>query len=306
MTSLAETHAVTGAISYTGRYIADELRARGIGVRALVRRPLDQGAGGIDCRTLQFDDPERLTADLEGVAVLYNTYWIRFEREGITFDGAVRNTGILTEAAKRAGLRRIVHISVSNPGLSSPFAYFRGKAAAEAAVHGAGVPASIIRPTLVFGDEDILINNIAWLLRHFHVFAMPGDGAYRVQPVFVADVAALAVKEAMAEGDRTLDAAGPEIVSFDELVRMLRDATRAAAVIARLPPSVTLAMGRLVSVALRDAVITDEELGALVAETLVSANPPTTQTTIGEWLADHGADLGRDYRSELRRHWSRR
>ena len=209
MAASREVHAVTGAFSYTGSYIANRLRESNIEVRALVRRVPASPDHGYDCRPLQFADAGRLSGDLSGVTVLYNTYWIRFERGGMTFDEAVRNTAILARAAKQAGVKRIVHLSVSNPSPTSPFAYFRGKAAAEEAVVASGVPCSIIRPTLVFGDEDILINNIAWILRRLHVFVMPGQGDYRVQPVFVKDVAALAVDEAKSTGNITLDAAGP-------------------------------------------------------------------------------------------------
>lgn len=179
---ISEIHAVTGPFSYTGKYIARRLRQKGIAVRGLARN-IPSEPEDIDCRKLQFSDPYRLAADLHGTKVLYNIYWIRFARGGSSFDGAVRNTSVLSVAAKNAGVQRIVHISVSNPSRESPFAYFRGKTAAEEAIR-CGVPVSIIRPTLTFGREDILVNNISWLLRRFHLFPLPGDGNYRVQPVW--------------------------------------------------------------------------------------------------------------------------
>ena len=302
--SPGQIHAVTGAFSYTGKYIARQLAADGIGVRALVRRFPGDSAHGYDCRALQFGDRDRLAADLDQVDVLYNTYWIRFERGPDTFARAVTNTAILAGAARDAGVRRIVHISVSNPSNDSPFGYFRGKAAAETAVEESGVGHSIIRPTLVFGREDILVNNIAWLLRRFHAFAVPGDGAYQVQPVYVEDVAGLAMAESRINANRTIDAAGPEIFRFDRFVELLGDAVGARAVTVHAPLSVALVAGRALSVALRDDLITREELGALMAGLLVSHAPPTAATAFGDWLRGAGAQLGSTYTSELRRHWA--
>lgn len=299
-----EIQAVTGAFSYTGSYIADRLRRRGVEVRALVRRTPSHTESGFDCRPLQFADSDRLAQDLEGAEVLYNTYWIRFERGGMTFADAVRNTGILARAAARAGVGRIVHLSVSNPSHTSPFAYFRGKAAAEDFVLDAAVPCSIIRPTLVFGNEDILINNMAWILRHLHAFILPGTGSYRVQPVFVGDVAHLALSQSEVSGNRVLDAAGPEILEFRQLLTQLRAATNTKAVIVPTPPPVALALGQFVSVVLRDTLITEEELRALMAETLVSSEPPTATTAFREWAGRNSGNLGRRYQSELRRHWA--
>ncbi len=301
---MVEIQAVTGPFSYTGKYIAAALDRRGVSVRGLVRSvPSDPGP--VDCRPLKFDDPDRLAADLEGATVLYNTYWIRFERGGMTFARAVSNTGALGRAAARAGVARIVHISVSNPSSTSPFAYFRGKAAAEEAIRASGLPVSIIRPTLVYGTEDILINNMTWLLRRFRGFPLPGGGAYRVQPVFVEDVAALAVSEGSSRDDRTIDAAGPDVLTFGRLLRMLAAAAGVRALLVPVPVSLSLLAGRLLSAILGDVLITPEEIGALMAETLVSSSPPACSTRLEDWLAENGGRLGSRYTSELDRHWSR-
>ncbi len=300
---MANVCAVTGPFSYTGKYIARRLIADGVDVRGLVRRPPYGMVADIDCRKLQFTDPDRLAADLEGSTVLYNTYWIRFSHGGETFADAVHNTAILANAAKRAGVGKIVHISVSNPSRDSPFAYFRGKAEAEDAVR-VGVPVSIIRPTLVFGREDILVNNIAWLLRRLHVFPVPGSGAYRVQPVFVDDVAALALEQGSSPTEQVLDAAGPEIFTFKKFCELLARAVRTRALILPAPVWVALTGGRVLSWLLHDALITDEEIGALMAETLVSHQPPTAPTRLSDWLSSPGWSLGRTYTSEYKRHWS--
>src|SRR5208283_3415503 len=146
-----------------------------------------------------------------GAATLYNTYWVRFPRGNITYERAVENTRILVNAAREAGVRRIVHLSITNPSEGSKLGYFRGKAEIETLIAASGIACAILRPTVIFGVEDVLINNIAWLLRHSPVFAIPGSGEYRLQPVYVVDVAEMAVAAGKDTVNKVMDAVGPEI-----------------------------------------------------------------------------------------------
>lgn len=127
-----------------------------------------------------FDRPDELTQILRGTSTLVNTYWVRFPHGGSTFEKAVQNTRTLITAAKDAGVQRIVHVSIANPSMDSPLGYYRGKAELERAVMESGLSFTILRPTVIFGAEDILINNIAWFVRGFPAFAIPGDGLYAV------------------------------------------------------------------------------------------------------------------------------
>jgi NADH dehydrogenase len=172
---------VTGAFSYTGRSITRLLLARGQDVRSLTNHPDRPNPFGQQVKAFPygFDRPDALTRTLEDTATLYNTYWIRFPHGGLTFDQAVANSRTLFRAAKAAGVGKIIHISVTNASSRSPLPYFRGKGQVEEALAKSGVPYAILRPTLIFGPGDILINNIAWLLRRFPVFALPGSGDYR-------------------------------------------------------------------------------------------------------------------------------
>ncbi len=194
---------VTGAFSYSGGVIARRLLDQGCEVVSLSRRAAPAGhplAGAVAVEPLQFGDADALERALRGAEVLFNTYWIRFGRDGASFDGAVENSRVLFAAARRAGVGRIVHLSVTNASAGSPFAYFRGKAAVERVLAETTPEHAVIRPSLVFGGrEEILVNNMAWLLRRLPVYAVPGDGAYRVQPVAVGDVADLALAAALAQ-----------------------------------------------------------------------------------------------------------
>ena len=128
---------------------------------------------------------------------LYNTYWVRFDHGQTSFANAIESSRMLFYAAKRAGVKRIVHVSITNPSIESPLPYFRGKALVEYALAQSGVPYSIVRPTWIFGGErDVLVNNIAWILRRMPVFALPGDGTYPVQPVHVDDLARICIDAA--------------------------------------------------------------------------------------------------------------
>ena len=300
------TDIVTGAFSYTGRFIAERLLAGGRDVRTLSRSPRGAGDPDVPCSPLQFDDAAALADSLRGVETLYNTYWIRFPHAGMTFERAVENTRTLFRAAAGAGVRRIVHVSVSSPSLESPYPYFRGKAAVERDLVALGVPHAIVRPTLVFGPGDILVNNIAWILRRLPVFLVPRGGGYLVQPVAVQDVARICIEAAAAAGSPVVDAAGPDTVTFAELVQAVRDAVGSRARIVRARPALALGLTRPAGLVLRDIVLTRDELRGLEDSLLVSHGPPTGTVRFGDWLAQDGDVVGRSYVSELARNWRRR
>jgi uncharacterized protein YbjT (DUF2867 family) len=297
---------VTGAFSYTGRYIAAELLARGRRVRTLARRPAPPEhplAGKVEAAPLVFD--ESVERSLRGADTLYNTYWVRFERGPVTFARAVENTSRLVEAARRAGVRRVVHVSVANANLASPFPYFRGKAQTEEAVRSSGLSYAIVRPTLVFGGDDVLVSNIAWGLRHVPLFLVPGNGRYAVQPVSVVETAAICVEAGLGDADVTVDAAGPARWTFEQLVGLIRGAVGSRAWVTHAPANVALAAAWLTGLLLDDVLVTRDELGALAAELLVSQEPPRGAERFDAWVEENGDTLGRRYTSELARNFAR-
>jgi uncharacterized protein YbjT (DUF2867 family) len=296
---------VTGAFSYTGRAIAEELLRRGGSVRTLTRRPAPRDPLGvrIESAELQFRDAGRLRDALAGADTLYNTYWIRFEHGASTYGRAIANTRRLLGAAREAGVRRIVHVSVTNARLDSPLPYFRGKAQLERDVADSELEHAIVRPTLVFGPRDILVNNIAWSLRRSPVFPIAGDGRYRVQPVSVEDVATICVDAARGDAAMVVDAAGPELLTFEELVALVAAAVGRNVRLVRAPRRLVLALARLVGALKRDVMLTDEELTGLEASLLTSVRPPLGTASFGSWVAASGESLGRGYVSELARNF---
>ena len=229
---------VTGAFGYTGKYITLRLLAMGKPVKTLTGHPNRPNPFGdqISVAPFDFDRPGDLTRSLEGADVLYNTYWVRFPRGPVTFDKAIENSRTLIEAADSAGVRRIVHISILNASSDSTFPYFRGKGLVDEAVKRSNISYAIMRPAAIFGREDILINNIAWFLRRFPVFAIPASGRYRIQPVFVEDVAEIAVGAASGSENVVIDAVGPETFTFERMVRLIADAIGRRARLVHVPP----------------------------------------------------------------------
>jgi NADH dehydrogenase len=297
------THAVTGAFGYSGRYIATRLLEQGKNVITLTNSPdrSNPFAGKVRAFPLSFDDPAKLAAALAGVEVLYNTYWVRFNHKLFTHAQAVENTLSLFAAAKRAGVRRIVHVSITNADENSPLEYFAGKGRLERALKESGLSYAILRPTVLFGREDILINNIAWALRHFPFFTIFGSGSYRLQPIHVDDLAELAVVAGSGMEDAVINAIGPETFRYRELVSAVGAAIGRTRPLINVPPVFGYAMGKMVGWMMRDRFITREEIRGLMAETLYVTTPPTGRTALTEWMKKNSATLGLNYASELNR-----
>jgi len=300
-----ELDVVTGAFGYTGKYVTRRLLDRGRRVITLTGHPDRPNPFGdhVKAYPFNFDKPEELVRSLQGAATLYNIYWVRFPRGKTTFDLAVENTKTLIRAAEMAGIRRIVHVSITNASIDSPFPYFRGKGLVEKAIINSKLSYAIIRPTVIFGLEDILINNIAWILRSFPVFAVPGFGDYRVQPVFVEDVAEIAVRAARKEENMIIDAVGPEVYTFDELVRLIAEKIHRRRRIIHLRPKLAFFLSKLVGYGVRDVVLTWDEVRGLMANLLVSESPPTGWTSLEEWLDQNSERVGTRYASEMARHY---
>jgi len=302
-----ELHVVTGAFGYSGKYIARRLLQAGKRVRTLTNSPQRRNplAGAVEAHPYNFDSPRELARSLKGAAVLYNTYWVRFNHAEFTYSQAVTNTLTLFDAARRAGVRRLVHVSITNASPASDLPYFRAKGELEAALRATGLPHSILRPTVLFGREDILINNIAWMLRRFPVFGVFGDGRYRLQPMYVDDLAELAVLHGQLEGNSVVDAVGPETFTYRDLVTAIGEAIGRRRPIVGIPPMLGYAVGSLVGAVVGDVVITRDEIAGLMRDLLVTTSPPAGQTRLTDWLRQNADALGRSYSSEMARRRNR-
>ncbi|HVV01670.1 MAG TPA: NmrA family NAD(P)-binding protein [Verrucomicrobiae bacterium] len=299
--------AVTGAFGYSGQYITRRLLQAGHQVFTLTNSPRRQNPFGdaVKAVPFRFDQPSKLKASLNGTEVLINTYWVRFDHRRFTHGEAVANSKALFHAAREAGVRRIIHVSITNPDINSNLPYFRGKAELELALKALGISHCILRPTVLFGKEDVLINNIAWALRHLPVFGLFGKGEYKLQPIFVDDLAAVAVKKAIGRESETLDAIGPETFSYRELVQAIRSALGLKRLIVGIPPALGYAMCRTLGMLLRDVVITREEIRGLMENRLWVNSQPLGSTKLTEWVGANRETLGIRYTSELGRRLDR-
>lgn len=297
--------AVTGAFSYTGKYLAPVLLERGYKLRTLTNHP-DKGSpfiSQIPVIPYRFDDLAALAASLAGCDILINTYWVRFPHGQMTFERAIENTLTLLRAAKSAGVRRFIHVAIANASLDSPLPYYRGKARLEQAVRESGLSFAILRPTVIFGREDILINNIAWFIRRFPVFAVPGDGLYEVQPIFVGDMAQLLANAAESTDNYAIDAVGPESYAFDDLIGTIAGTIGRRVRIVHVPAPLAYVFTKPMGWLLGDEIITWEEYRGLMDNLLVSAGPPTAPTKLSDWLAENRNSVGTQYASEVARHF---
>ena len=296
---------VTGAFSFTGRFIARRLMTQERQIKTLTNHPRRPGTEDITAEVapLQFADRDALVESLRGADVLYNTYWVRFQHGRVRFGQAVANTRTLVGAARDAGVRKVVHISVSNPREDSPLDYYAGKARAEQAVRESGLAWAIVRPTLIFGDGDILINNIAWLLRRLPIFGIPGRGDYRVQPVAGEDVAEIATWAAEQTDNVTIDAAGPDIVYYSEMVESIAIAVGRHPRFVYMSPRTSLRAAKLIGRLVNDVMLNEPELEGLMQELLVSTERPRGTKRLDNWLLTNADTVGMKYASELDRHW---
>jgi NADH dehydrogenase len=296
--------AVTGAYGYSGQYIARRLLAAGHEVLTLTNSPHRANPFGERVKAFRynFSKPSELEKSLSHVDVLINNYWVRFDHPPqFTFARAIASSKVLFEAAKRAGVGRVVHISITNPDRRSALPYFSGKAELEDHLKSTGMSYAILRPALLFGKEDILINNIAWALRYLPVFGIYGDGRYRLQPIYIDDLAAAVLDRISGKADETVDAIGPETFHYRDMVEMIAREVGSRALVVPMPPMIAYQSIRVLGWLVGDVITTPDEVKGLMQERLYVDSPPLAHTKLSDWVREFQGRLGQRYTSEMRR-----
>ncbi len=307
---MKQLDAVTGAYGFSGKYIAGKLLEKGHRVITLTNSFSRENPfqDKVTPYPFHFNQPRELVKALKGVSVLYNTYWVRFNHKSFNHNSAVENTIKLFQAAREAGVKRIVHVSITNPSEESKLEYFHGKAVLERKLKETGISYSILRPAIIFGKEDILINNITWMLRRLPVFPVFGYGSYRVQPIYVEDLAELAVREGSRslEENKIINAIGPETFTFRGLIEKIGDIIGVNKPIISVSPSLAYCVSFIISKLVGDVVITKEEITGLMADLLCVDTEPTGDTKLSDWVKRNKERLGKKYANELTRRANRR
>ena len=302
-------HAITGAFGFSGKYIAQRLLDAGETVVTLTNSPdrPNPFGGKVKAHPFRFDNVDAMAESLAGVDVLYNTYWVRFNHDAFNHAGAVHNTEVLFEAAKKAGVKRIVHVSITNADEESPLEYFSGKGRLERVLMESGLSHAIVRPAVLFGPEDILVNNIAWTLRRFPVFAMFGNGRYHIQPIHVDDLAKLMVEQGRGTENVIVNAVGVEDYTYRALVEMMRKELGVWRPIIGMPPLLGYLASLVIGKFVGDVFVTREEIDGLMADTLHAPGcRPTGETLLSNWVRENRKTLGKKYHGELPRRSDRK
>ncbi|MCD4795412.1 MAG: NmrA family NAD(P)-binding protein [Bacteroidales bacterium] len=295
--------AITGAFGYSGKYITQKLFEKGYQVKTLTNSPHKKNSfeKKIEVVPLSFENRDLLTDNLSDINVLINTYWVRFNHRNFNHNQAVDNTKILFDAAKEAGVKKIIHVSITNPDEHSELEYFKGKGILENYLKEIIPAYAIIRPAVLFGKEDILINNIAWMIRHLPITGVFGKGDYKLQPIHVEDFADIIIKEIENPDNKIINAIGPETFTYKELVSAIMKNIGIRKRIINTSPQIAYYVGKIISFLKKDVTITKEEIKGLMQNLLYVNEEPTGKIKLSEWVKENKNTLGKKYANELSR-----
>lgn len=304
---MARRYVVAGGTGFTGTYVVRNLLSNGenkISVLSSHPRRSHEFAQGIEVNPYNFGQYDEMVKNFRDADCFINTYWVRLNFRNSSFREAVRNSQKLVDACKESGVKRIVHISVANPSHDYAYEYYRGKMEVEDYIRKSGISYAILRPTLLFGDEEILVNNITWLIRKYGFFFIFGDGKYKVTPVFVNDVAREVVRQSQLEENVTEDVVGPESYAFEEIVKLIARETGNKLRIYHLSTFFMSPVCGLLSLLRHDTVVTPEELRVVIDNKLYSGSEPLGMTKFSTWVKENSEKFGKEYHSEVERHFN--
>lgn len=264
--------ALVGGSGFIGRAVANALAAGGHEIVVLARR--DRGpedAQFLRCDATGAIDP----AVFEGCDAVVNLVGIKREEGDNTFEAAhVRAVENVIEAMHAAGVRRLVHISVSASRASND-PYLHTKHRGEQMVEGSGLEFTILRPAVVYGSGDDMLHNLAKAIRQSPVFPAPGGGHAKLAVVDVRDVA-LAVRRSLerpASIGCSYDIVGPEDITLRDLVARVATATQLRTAVLGVPVVLQRIGAGVMEKVLRDPPITTAQLGMLTTGVVGDPNP---------------------------------
>jgi NADH dehydrogenase len=275
---------VFGGSGFVGSQIVRALARRGSRVRVAVRQPgrgyrlrMLGDVGQIEVVQANIREPASVASALEGAEACVNAVAVLYQAGAQTFQALhVDGAGAVASAARAAGVERFVQISAIGASPQSPALYARTKAMGEAAVRQAIPTAAVIRPSVVFGQDDQFFNRFAQMATLSPALPLIGGGETRFQPVFVGDVAA-AVAEAVwnpATAGLTYELGGPGVYSFRKLMEILLGEIGRKRLLVPVPFPVARwlgAVGDLVATIGLAPPITTDQVELLRADNIVAA-----------------------------------
>jgi len=312
--------AITGALSYTGRYItqllinrfgANNIRIVNICNRKQKNPFADTGLELIEY-PYSFQNPSDMSKALEGSRLFVATYFTRFDNFQVSRNQVVDNAKTLVDCALEAGVERYVYTSHTQSNIASHIPYIAGKAKVEAYVKDKFAGRyGIVKPCTIFGDtpeESIVVNNLAYLLRTFPVMAVVGDGRYPLHPVHVRDMARLCVETGLddqGEGEYDWDAVNPEKMDFIDLLTTTRDIIGTRCWLqTHVPLDLAYWCTKPLNWYHQDILIDKTDVELMTHHITCSHKEPLGRIKFSDWIWENRHELGRQYISSLQRYYN--
>jgi uncharacterized protein YbjT (DUF2867 family) len=229
---------VFGGTGFVGRRVVRHLSDSTATVCIASRHPARAEADNVEQIVADAHDERSVEAAVAGADGVVNAISLYVEHGGDTFHSVhVEAAARIARVARRAGIKRFVHLSGIGADAASPSPYIRNRGEGEAAVQAAFPGAVVIRPAVMFAPDDAFLTTILGLLRTLPAYPLFGDGRTRLQPVYVDDVAA-AIAQILRQTQRPYpiyELAGPRVYSYEELLRIIAGAAGLRPVLVRIP-----------------------------------------------------------------------
>lgn len=289
--------AIIGGTGFIGRYLLSAIEKEGKKeLRVLSRNPSKESVAGISWRKFDVARPESFESALENCDLVYYLPGILAETwdqkyEDIHYRGVVESLRILA----RNPPSRFIHVSAIGAAINAPSAYHRTKKKAEEAVASSGIPFTIVRPSLVFGDGDKSINQFITFGRTLHVLPMIGPGTARIQPVFAGDLASILARipDRPEMAGKILEVAGPRIYTYREMMESIRKSLHLKAPILAAPVAAMMASGVIQKLLLPKPFLTPDVIRMALSDNVAQRNSAVTDfgmnlISLESWLESKG------------------
>jgi uncharacterized protein YbjT (DUF2867 family) len=229
---------VFGGTGFVGRRVVRHLSDSTATVRIASRHPARAEGDNVEQIVADAHDERSVEAAVVGADGVVNAISLYVEHGGDTFHSVhVEAAARIARVARRAGIKRFVHLSGIGADAASPSPYIRNRGEGEAAVQAAFPGAVVIRPAVMFAPDDAFLTTILGLLRTLPAYPLFGDGRTKLQPVHVDDVAA-AIAQVLRQAHRPYpiyELAGPRVYSYGELLRTIARIAGLRLVLMRIP-----------------------------------------------------------------------